>query len=215
MSYEISGNVYILTNPSMPGLIKIGFTDDDTVDYRITDLWTTGVPEPFKLEAYSKNNTARELEKQIHKLLDKYRLNKEREFFKISVETALETIQENIRDIEWNIGESYELIKKEYWVVSYKKTLNKLINDIDKFEKYAEEKNWCANTNDKWYSDNFMNKHNFDCYIKNKVKYLKDGIEKRPQVINEKCEYLKDDDKYAKKELRDVLKQFQDFKYNI
>jgi hypothetical protein len=53
MSYEISGNVYILTNPSMPGLIKIGFTDDDTVDYRITDLWTTGVPEPFKLEAYS------------------------------------------------------------------------------------------------------------------------------------------------------------------
>jgi hypothetical protein len=213
MSDEISGNVYILTNPSMPGLVKIGFTDDNTIDYRLTDLYTTGVPEPFKLEAYSKCNKARQLEKHIHLLLNEYRLNKDREFFKVPIETVLETLKIKLPDIKWNIGATYELIKKEYWLDSFKNKLNKLACDINEFEQYAENKNWYGK--DKYSNDNFGNKGRFNCYVKNRVKYLKDGIERRDDAVTGKYDSLKDDDKYVRKELREIIKEFQNFKDNI
>ena len=39
----MSGIVYILTNPSMDGYIKIGKTKQ-TIDKRIKNLYSTGVP---------------------------------------------------------------------------------------------------------------------------------------------------------------------------
>ena len=39
--------VYVLTNPAMPGLVKIGRTDQDDANTRIAQLYTTGVPVPF------------------------------------------------------------------------------------------------------------------------------------------------------------------------
>ena len=48
--------VYVLTNPAMPGLVKIGMTDRDDVKRRMSDLYTTGVPLPFECLA------AREIE---------------------------------------------------------------------------------------------------------------------------------------------------------
>lgn len=43
------GTVYVLTNPAMPGLVKIGKTarDDNT---RIAELYITGVPVPFNID---------------------------------------------------------------------------------------------------------------------------------------------------------------------
>lgn len=40
--------VYVLTNPSMPGLVKIGKTTQKEVSERMTQLYTTGVPTPFE-----------------------------------------------------------------------------------------------------------------------------------------------------------------------
>ena len=39
--------VYVLTNPAMPGIVKIGMTDKLEVQPRMRDLYTTGVPLPF------------------------------------------------------------------------------------------------------------------------------------------------------------------------
>ena len=39
--------VYILTNPVMPGVVKIGKTDKEEVSARVKELFTTGVPVPF------------------------------------------------------------------------------------------------------------------------------------------------------------------------
>jgi hypothetical protein len=214
MSYEINGNVYILTNPSMPGLVKIGFTDDDTVNYRITDLWTTGVPEPFKLEAYAKSNKARELEKQIHNILSDYRLRKDREFFKISVDSVLKILHENFPNITWITDEAYELIKKDYWLDTYNKNVDELIIEVDEFEKYAKTKSWYAKTNNKWYLDDSMNEHNFRV-LKKRINVLKEGIEKRPEAVAQKSIYLKSDDKWARHELIDIRNSFQEFKTNI
>ena len=39
--------VYVLSNPATPGLLKIGSTNEDSVENRMSDLYTTGVPCPF------------------------------------------------------------------------------------------------------------------------------------------------------------------------
>ena len=41
------GIVYVLTNPAMPGLVKIGKTSRSEVDARLGELYSTGVPVPF------------------------------------------------------------------------------------------------------------------------------------------------------------------------
>ncbi len=42
------GIVYLLTNPVMPGLVKIGMTAQEDIDKRMKELYTTGVPVPFE-----------------------------------------------------------------------------------------------------------------------------------------------------------------------
>lgn len=36
------GIVYLLTNPVMPGLVKIGMTAQEDIDKRMKELYTTG-----------------------------------------------------------------------------------------------------------------------------------------------------------------------------
>lgn len=85
----MSGYVYILTNPSMPGIVKIGYTKD--IKTRLRDLDTTGVPTPY--EPYFSVKTAKYqiLEKVIHRELDKLtdtRLRTNREFFRMEPDMA-------------------------------------------------------------------------------------------------------------------------------
>ena len=39
--------VYVLTNPAMPGIVKIGMTSASDVQKRMGELYSTGVPLPF------------------------------------------------------------------------------------------------------------------------------------------------------------------------
>lgn len=45
------GIVYLLTNPMMPGLVKIGMTTQEDIDKRMKELYTTGVPVPFECKS--------------------------------------------------------------------------------------------------------------------------------------------------------------------
>ncbi len=95
---EKSGYVYIFTNPSMPGYVKIGFAKD--LKRRLSDLDTTGVAMPFEPYLTVKTTKYEKLEKVIHRELDKLtdtRVRKSREFFKISPEVA--------KDLLLNISE--------------------------------------------------------------------------------------------------------------
>ena len=42
------GIVYLLTNPCMPGIVKIGKTSRTDLQNRMKELYTTGVPVPFE-----------------------------------------------------------------------------------------------------------------------------------------------------------------------
>jgi hypothetical protein len=94
-------NVYVLSNPSMPGLIKIGRTV--AVDQRITQLsCVTSVPLPFVLEYEDVPVDDAEVERIAHRLLAAHRVNPAREFFRVSVELAIETVQVAALVAAWN-----------------------------------------------------------------------------------------------------------------
>ena len=61
--------VYVLTNPAMPGFVKIGKTFIEDVGVRLQQLYTTGVPFPFDLAYACKVPNADEVERaalQLH-----------------------------------------------------------------------------------------------------------------------------------------------------
>lgn len=79
--------VYILTNQSMPGLIKIGITSG-TIEERMRSLYSTGVPLPFECYYALEVENASAIEKKLHHGLDDSRVNDSREFFEIEPEKA-------------------------------------------------------------------------------------------------------------------------------
>src|SRR5689334_5983284 len=81
--------VYVLTNPAMPGLVKIGRTSHNDANIRIAQLYTTGVPVPFTIEFAGRVSNAEEVEKALHTAFAPYRINPKREFFSISPEQAI------------------------------------------------------------------------------------------------------------------------------
>jgi hypothetical protein len=90
------GYIYCFSNPSMPGLLKIGATTRTPED-RAKELFTTGVAVPFQVEFSRRVSSVFEKEKQIHKILETYRIPS-REFFGISVDNALKVIDSHLTD---------------------------------------------------------------------------------------------------------------------
>jgi hypothetical protein len=83
------GYVYILTNPTMPGIVKIGKTTREP-EARLKELNSaTGVAMPFKLEMAVETNNPSLTERIIHEHLTDNRINKRREFFKVTVKRAI------------------------------------------------------------------------------------------------------------------------------
>ena len=61
------GYMYILSNPAMPGLLKIGFTNRD-VKERVGELTAaTGVPKPFEIEYYCLTRDVEQIESTVHR----------------------------------------------------------------------------------------------------------------------------------------------------
>ena len=87
--------VYILTNEAMPDFIKIGFTTT-TVEQRLRQLDTTGVPLPFESYYAAEVLDAHAEEKWLHSIFADRRVRDNREFFKLNPELvalALKRIQ--------------------------------------------------------------------------------------------------------------------------
>lgn len=87
--------IYVLSNPSLrEGILKIGYTSEDPNGRAFQISNSTGVALPFKVEySYACFNGSK-VEHQIHKQLAEYRINTQREFFNISLDKAIKTIEE-------------------------------------------------------------------------------------------------------------------------
>ena len=89
------GIVYVLTNPCMPGMVKIGMTERKDIDARMKELYTTGVPLPFecKFACTVKKSECGKIEKALHAAFAPQRVNANREFFRIAPEQAIAILE--------------------------------------------------------------------------------------------------------------------------
>ena len=113
------GYVYVLSNPAMPGLLKIGMTTG-CVDARATQLSSTGVPLDFVVEARYKCSDCADFERFVHTSLSEYRFNDKKEFFKIDVGAAKSKISSMHADYlaRWveEFAEQCTLVESEAFV---------------------------------------------------------------------------------------------------
>ncbi|GHV60268.1 hypothetical protein FACS1894103_5190 [Campylobacterota bacterium] len=91
------GYVYILTNPTFrEDWVKIG-KSSRPVDVRSKELDNTAVPLPFEIYATIKTARYNEVEKNVHRQIDRLtdlRIRQNREFFNVKPEKALEILKD-------------------------------------------------------------------------------------------------------------------------
>lgn len=91
------GFVYILTNPSFrEDWVKIG-KSKRPVDVRSKELDNTAVPLPFEIYATIETTKYCEVEKNVHKMIDRLtdlRIRQNREFFNVEPSVALSILKE-------------------------------------------------------------------------------------------------------------------------
>lgn len=89
------GYVYVMTNSSIEGQVKIGKTTRDPYERAKELSSATGVPTPFVVVFYKPFKNCHFAEKTIHQYLEKkgYRVNNNREFFNMSIPEAIDVVQ--------------------------------------------------------------------------------------------------------------------------
>jgi hypothetical protein len=113
------GYVYILSNPAMPGIVKIGRTSGDP-ETRAAQLQSTGVPLPFKVEFSVFCPDCVDLEMRVHNMLPDKRINGSREFFTYSVPDAIDLLTgahvEQLEEWVFEFTENMTLVENIYVV---------------------------------------------------------------------------------------------------
>lgn len=79
------GTVYVLINEAMPGYVKVGKTST-SVEQRMKELDTSGVPIPFECFHASRVSDASRTERLLHDAFLNERVRDRREFFRIDPE---------------------------------------------------------------------------------------------------------------------------------
>ena len=97
-----SGYLYCMSNPIMPGLLNVGHSMKSQNE-KAAELFSAGVPLPFKIELAKKVIQPAEKEKAIHRLLDKYseRVHTLRSFFRVEKD---------------KVSDFFELLDGDYWL---------------------------------------------------------------------------------------------------
>ena len=92
--YEGTGNyyVYALSNPSIPNILKIGFTGKHPETRAQEISRSTGVPEPYVVEYAFKCHDGHNMEREVHKELNYCRVSSDREHFRINLDEAKKII---------------------------------------------------------------------------------------------------------------------------
>ncbi len=86
---ETNEIVYVLSNPAMPGIVKIGKTTQSDIEQRMNQLYTTGVPVPFECVCAIEVIDCSKVESALHIAFGPNRINPKREFFKVDPEQAI------------------------------------------------------------------------------------------------------------------------------
>lgn len=134
MNENTAQYVYCMSNSSLPeDMLKIGWTREHP-QKRADDLHTSGIPTPFIVEFIIITPEGYKCEKIIHEHLNTYRVNSNREFFKISLEKLTEILENELK---------FELTPIPADMIYRKKNYNDHINKLkllyENLEKEHEE----------------------------------------------------------------------------
>ena len=129
MQPKEQGYVYILTNPSFrEDWVKIG-KSCRPVDVRSKELDNTAVPLPFEIFATMKTAKYNEVEKLVHKTIDRLtdlRIRQNREFFNVAPQIALDIF----RDIAGTIDDAVVTVYEENRPVQENEVLEKTKREV-------------------------------------------------------------------------------------
>lgn len=87
-----TGFVYVQRNPAFPDMLKIGYSARLAED-RAKDLYGTSVPFPYEVLFRALSSHPEDVERAVHRLLTAQRVNADREFFRVTLETAIKAIR--------------------------------------------------------------------------------------------------------------------------
>lgn len=125
------GIIYVMWNELFPEIVKIGITKGATtkdVERRRKQLsCNENMPQPFEAKYAICVNDYATVEYKLHKALDKLRLNPHREFFRMSVEEAI-----NLLSVFIDTGDAAEIPIKNNFLPEEKKAIAKMEKERDK-----------------------------------------------------------------------------------
>lgn len=111
-THSKAGWLYVISSPSLPGLVKLGCTRRLVPMMRVKELSSSSLPEPFKAHCFVFSDDCFELENNIHKYFDKERVNPDREFFRIEPKEAIDVLKEifnvDVHFVDENCDENEE-----------------------------------------------------------------------------------------------------------
>jgi hypothetical protein len=88
------GFVYVLHNPAMDHLFKIGYTLRSPHARAQEISAPTGIPVPFEVVMYWEVEDPSTIEAEIHLMLGEFRASKDREFFHCDLEFIIDTFRQ-------------------------------------------------------------------------------------------------------------------------
>ena len=91
----MKGWIYIITNKSMPNLVKVGYSTEDP-EIKANALYSAAVPYPYVVEYDALVNEPDEIEQKTHEILEDYSENNE--WFRCDVIEAVVAIREAAGD---------------------------------------------------------------------------------------------------------------------
>ena len=127
--------VYIMSNISFgDDLLKIGWTREHP-SIRASNMYSTGIPTPFIVEFVILTKEGSKLERIIHEYIKQYRVNHNREFFKISKDKLKEILINELNlDIIDNLSNiPINNIKKNNIICEILNLYNNLEENVNQF----------------------------------------------------------------------------------
>jgi len=193
-------------------MLKIGWTRKHP-SVRANDLHTSGLPTPFNVEFVIKTPNGSTLEKIIHEHFKKYRVNSNREFFKISKDELTEILT---KELTLELTPLTDIITPINKKTSHGKPYNEIKTQYDILKKEADEfftklknEGHFANASRTLWSEYHMITQEL-AYFEKTIGYLLNNYE---QIKNEiGVEQIRKDNKAIKKMILETHKRLNDLK---
>lgn len=112
MESRTVGFTYVLSNPAMPGMAKVGYTTTLAED-RARELHPAAVPLPYVVEFEALTSFPEEVRARAHQMLGSHRVAEDREFFWVTPDLAIEAVRDALLDVAgleaWSSGKVHQV----------------------------------------------------------------------------------------------------------